>query len=223
MTASSSKVGCRKSGAFFVPARPSKDPSPGRGVQAKPTFQAALVLTFRPGLLDGFIRISTSIPVSLANWSSFSSENFPSRPRARSDTRGCAILRSAPACTWLSPRFVRSRFTWRAISAFANASSGFGRPISANTLPLPSSTWILLGMFVYSSLSIKSTYSSRPEYRDILEPPANVADDLIRADLAPRGALQVANGRLRHLQAFKFLLRNRAGNGPHVVLNLPLG
>src|ERR1035441_2293914 len=80
MTASSSKVGCRKSGAFFVPARPSKDPSPGRGVQAKPTFQATLVLTFRPGLLDGFIRISTSIPASLANCSNFSMENFPSRP-----------------------------------------------------------------------------------------------------------------------------------------------
>src|ERR1035437_10310272 len=86
MTASSSKVGCRESGAFFVPARPSKDPSPGRGVQAKPTFQAALVLTFRPGLLDGFIRISTSIPASLANCSNFSMENFPSRPPFKSGT-----------------------------------------------------------------------------------------------------------------------------------------
>src|ERR1035441_8850685 len=117
-------------------------------------FYAALVLTVKPGLLDGFIRISTSIPVSRANCSSFSSENFPSRPRARSDTRGCAILRRAPAWTWFSPRSVRIRFTRRAISALANASSGLGRPISANTLPLPSSTCILLGMFVYSSLSI---------------------------------------------------------------------
>jgi len=46
------------------------------------------------------------------------------------------------------------------------------------------------------------------------EPSVDVADDLIGADLAQRGAAQVSNSRLRHLQAFEFLLCNGVGNGP---------
>ena len=60
--------------------------------------QAALLLTVRPGLFDGFIRISTSISVARANCSSFSSENFPSRPRARSEH---ARLRDSQKCARL--------------------------------------------------------------------------------------------------------------------------
>jgi hypothetical protein len=40
----------------------------------------------------------------------------------------------------------------------------------------------------------------------------DVADNFVRADLAPRGALHVLNGGFRHLQALELLLRNRVGN-----------
>lgn len=92
------------------------------------------------GFLDGCIRISTSFPRRFAKSISFSKENLFNRPRAKSETRGWGIPRMAPALTWLSLREDRIKLTWRAISALARASSGFGRPISAKTLPLPTST-----------------------------------------------------------------------------------
>jgi hypothetical protein len=51
----------------------------------------------------------------------------------------------------------------------------------------------------------------------------NVADNVVRIDLAARNPLQVGNCGLWDLQAFKLLLRDGVGNVPHVTLNVLLG
>jgi hypothetical protein len=50
----------------------------------------------------------------------------------------------------------------------------------------------------------------------------DVPDYFIRVDFASRGAMKIGNGRIRNRKAFKFLLSDRMGNGPHVALNFLL-
>src|ERR1035437_10062826 len=69
----------------------------------------------------------------------------------------------------------------------------------------------------------RSTYGSPPGFRGILEPAVNVAANLVSIDLASRGAPQVLDRGLRHLQPFNLLLCDRVLHSSHISRNVSLG
>jgi hypothetical protein len=50
----------------------------------------------------------------------------------------------------------------------------------------------------------------------------DIPDYFVRANFAAGGSMQIGNGCFRNRQAFKLLLRDHVGDGPHVALNLLL-
>src|ERR1017187_8113655 len=111
-------------------------------------------LTLILGWSAGLMRISTSLPSALANPISFSREKSPKRPRLSWDTPGCPIPKRLPALSWVKRRTETIRLISRATSALARASSGFGSPMSAKTLSLPSSTLVLRRTCVFILLPL---------------------------------------------------------------------
>jgi hypothetical protein len=57
----------------------------------------------------------------------------------------------------------------------------------------------------------------------MLEAAVDVPDHFVRVDFTSRCAVQIGNGGIRHLQAFKLLLCDSMRNGPHIAQDVPFG
>ena len=114
---------------------------------------------WRPDRGGRFTMISTSRPSMVKKHMSRSVEKPDSWPRGRREIRLIDLQHVGGAILGESPRANGFGYRDRKI-AFTRRSSGLGRPMSANTLPLPSSTAILLFMACYSLLSRREKTSS---------------------------------------------------------------